>query len=272
MNAFRQLLKSSGSHAPIGTWLMSASPIVAEALGHAGLEWGVLDMEHSPLDMAGVVQLLQALGNTRMVPVVRVPWNEPVAVKRVLDAGAGTVLFPYVQNAAEARAAVAATRYPPQGVRGVAGMTRATRYGMQVDYVHTANRSVGVIVQLESAAALDALDEIAAVDGVDALFVGPADLAADMGHLGRTDHPAVLQAMAEAARRAAAAGVPIGSLGGTPEMVVRYRAMGYQFLAMAADIGLLMRGAQAALAALAVQEGGAHVHSLTAGTAVDAQA
>jgi 2-keto-3-deoxy-L-rhamnonate aldolase RhmA len=116
MNAFRQLLQSSGSQPPIGTWISSASPIVAEAMGHAGFEWGVVDMEHAPLDVMPMLQLLQALGNTKMVSVVRVPWNDPVTVKRVLDAGATTVLFPFVQNAEEAARAVASTRYPPAGL------------------------------------------------------------------------------------------------------------------------------------------------------------
>ena len=119
MNAFRQLLQSSGSHPPVGTWISSASSIVAEAIGHAGFDWGLVDMEHAPLDVMGVVHILQALSGTKMHSVVRVPWNDAVTVKRVLDAGAPTVMFPYVQTPDEARRAVAATRYPPQGVRGM---------------------------------------------------------------------------------------------------------------------------------------------------------
>ena len=120
MNPFAQLLRSRGAQPAIGTWVLSASPLVAEAVGLAGFDWGVLDMEHTPLDLMGLVQLLQAVGNTKMVPVVRVPSNDAVTVKRVLDAGALTLLFPMVQSAAEAQQAVASTRYPPQGVRGLA--------------------------------------------------------------------------------------------------------------------------------------------------------
>ncbi len=266
MNPFRHLIKAAGAQPPIGTWIMSASPLVAEALGCAGFDWGVVDMEHSPLDMADVIHLLQAIGNTKMVPVVRVPWNEPVMVKRVLDAGATTVLFPFVQNATEAAAAVAATRYPPQGIRGMAGMSRATRYGTRPDYPRHANREMGVIVQLETATALDALDEICAVDGVDALFVGPADLSASMGFVGQSMHPAVMDRMARAARRAAELGKPIGTLGGNAQAVVQYRAMGYQFVALSADIGLLMQGSQSALQALRSPHAEPHVHTLAEGT------
>ena len=137
MNAFRQLLLARGAKPPIGTWIMSASPIVAEAVGYAGFDWGVLDMEHTPLDLMTLVHLLQAAGNTKMVPVVRVPWNDTVTVKRVLDAGAETLLFPFIQNAEEAQRAVAATRYPPEGVRGMAGMGRASRFGTTPDFFKT---------------------------------------------------------------------------------------------------------------------------------------
>ena len=126
MNAFRQLLKAAGGHPPVGTWIMSASPLVAEATGHAGFDWGVIDMEHAPLDLMEVVQLLQAVASTKMVPIVRVPWNEAVIVKRVLDAGAATVMFPFVQDAAEAaRAYDAALRRDPELAEAMLGLGRA---------------------------------------------------------------------------------------------------------------------------------------------------
>ena len=127
-NPFQQLLQRGGQQNPLGTWVMSASPIVAEALGHAGFDWAVVDMEHSPLDLMNVVHVLQAIAGTRMVPLLRVPWNDTVNIKRVLDAGAQTLLVPFVQNAEEARRAVAATRYPPQGIRGMAGMSRGSKF------------------------------------------------------------------------------------------------------------------------------------------------
>jgi 2-keto-3-deoxy-L-rhamnonate aldolase RhmA len=255
MNAFAQLLKQRVSKTPVGTWVMSASPLVAEAVGTAGFDWAVLDMEHSPIDLMGLVHLLQAVGNTPMLPVVRVPWNDSVTVKRVLDAGATTLLFPFIQNADEAKRAVAATRYPPAGVRGMAGMGRASRFGTTANYFKTANDGICTLLQLETTTAITNLEAIAAVPGVDALFVGPADLSGTMGLPGQLDHPDVLAQMADAAKRANALGMPIGSVGGTPETVAKYRAMGYDYVAVASDLGLLMRAAQAA--AQALRAGGA---------------
>jgi 2-keto-3-deoxy-L-rhamnonate aldolase RhmA len=265
MNPFRQLLKSSGSHPPIGTWITSASPLVAEAVGHAGFDWGVVDMEHTPLDLMDVIHMLQAVAATKMVPVVRVPWNEPVMVKRVLDAGAQTLLFPFVQSADEARRAVAATRYPPQGIRGMSSMSRGSRFGTNPNYVNTANASIGVIVQLETAPAVAQLDAIAAVEGIDAIFLGPADLSASMGHVGQPTHPAVMDLMSKAAHRCRELGMPCGTVGGTPDVVARYRAAEFSYLAIASDIGLMMRSAQNVLHAMRTP-GEDHVHTLQSGT------
>ncbi len=266
MNPFRQLIRASGSTAPLGTWVMSASPIVAEAIGHAGFHWGVLDMEHTPLDMMEVIHLLQAVANTKMVPVLRVPWNDSVTVKRVLDAGAQTLMFPFVQNPDEAARAVASTRYPPEGMRGLAGMSRGSKFGTIADYPKVANKSMGVIVQLETTQAIAQLEKVAAVPGVDALFLGPGDLSATMGHVGAITHPEVMAVMADAAQRCKAIGKPVGTVGGTPELVVQYRAMGYDYVAIASDLGLLMRGAQAAVKALTTADGETHVHTLSGGT------
>ncbi|MFT3663514.1 HpcH/HpaI aldolase family protein [Piscinibacter sp.] len=268
MNPFRQLLKSAGAHPPVGTWVMSASPLVAEATGHAGFDWAVLDMEHSPLDVMEVLQMLQALSCTKMVPIVRVAWNDAVLVKRVLDAGATTVMFPFVQNATEAQRAVAATRYPPQGVRGISAMSRASRFGTAPNYIANANKGMGVIVQLESAQAIGQLEAIAAVDGVDALFIGPADLSASMGHTGHSAHPAVMDLMAQAVLRCKAVGKPIGTIGASPETVAQYRAAGFDYVAVGSDLGLYMQGARAAIAALRTA-GSEHVHSVSSGTRGD---
>jgi len=276
MNAFRQLLhplthRVSEVHrvphqrVPLGTWVMSASPMVAEAVGCAGFDWVVVDMEHSPLDLAGVVSLLQALGSTKSVPIVRVPSNDPVAFKRVLDAGATTVMVPFVQDADEARRAVASTRYPPAGVRGVSGMSRATRYGTHPERLREADAGIALIVQIDTAHALARLEEIAEVDGVDALFVGPADLAATMGHLGDVTNPAVRAALGDAAARARAIGKPIGILAASPEMAAQARAAGFDFVGLGSDLGLLINAAQKALAALQGTDPSL-VHSLAAGT------
>ena len=276
MNAFRQLLQppmrvSANSprvphqRVPLGTWIVSASPLVAEALGHAGFDWAVIDMEHSPLDLAGVVALLQAMGSVKTVPVVRVPGNEPVIFKRVLDAGATTVMVPFVQDADEARAAVAATRYPPEGVRGMAGMSRATHFGTLPNYARTANTGIAVIAQIETAHALERLEEIAAVDGIDALFIGPADLSATMGHVGEASHPEVRAAMGQAVARARIVGKPIGTLAGTPEQAAQARAAGFDFVGLGTDLGMLVHAAQGALTALRSPDT-AVVHTLAAGT------
>ena len=265
MNPFKHLLKRSGNQPPLGTWLLSGSPLLAEAAGMAGFDWGVIDMEHGPLDLGDVVHLLQAVAGTRMVPVLRVPWNDTVTIKRVLDAGATTLLVPFVQNAAEAAHAVAATRYPPQGVRGMAGMSRAARFGLTKDHFTTANRGISVIVQIETESALGELEAIAAVDGVDALFIGPADLSGSMGLVGQTTHPKVMAAMTSAAQRCHAVGKPIGSIGGEAEVVAQYRAAGYDFLAIDSDMGLFMQGARRSITALRARDT-EHVHDLAGGT------
>jgi 2-keto-3-deoxy-L-rhamnonate aldolase RhmA len=250
MNLFKSLLNAENLPPPIGTWIMSASPLIAEAMGHAGFQWGVIDMEHTPLDLENLLHMLQAVAGTSLVPIVRVPWNDTVNIKRVLDTGATTLLVPFVQNAQEAQAAVSATRYPPQGRRGMAGMSRASRFGTTQDYLRCANEHMGVIVQLETPQAIEALESIASVSGVDALFIGPGDLSATMGHVGQVTHPDVLALTEQAVRRAKALGMPIGTVGGTPEVVSQYLGMGFDFVAIASDLGLLMRSAQGALAAL----------------------
>ena len=249
-NAFRDRLARRAEHCPVGTWVMSASPLVAEAVGHAGFDWAVIDMEHTPLDLMEVIHLLQAVAGTPMTPVVRVPWNETVTIKRVLDAGAQTLLVPFVQDADQARAAVAATRYPPEGVRGMAGMSRSSRFGTAPNHLVQANAQVSVVVQLETPEAIAQLEAIAAVPGVDALFVGPGDLSGSMGYPGQLTHPDVMALMADAAARSRRLGMPIGTVGGTPEVVQQYRAAGYDFLAIASDLGLMMRACAGALQAI----------------------
>lgn len=255
-NPFKALLTRSDLPAgyPVGSWIMSASPVVAEAMGCAGFDWCVVDMEHAPLDLMGVVHLLQAVAATPMVPITRVPWNDTVMVKRVLDAGAQTVMFPFVQNPQEAAQAVAATRYAPQGVRGMAGMSRGSRFGTVKDYFKVANAAVSVIVQIETPEAMACIEEIASVPGVDALFIGPADLSGAMGHAGELMHPEVLALMAQGVQRCHRLGKPVGTVGGTPEAVAQYRAAGFDYIACASDLGLMMRSCAGALADIRTQD------------------
>jgi 2-keto-3-deoxy-L-rhamnonate aldolase RhmA len=250
MNPFIELLRARTDQPPVGVWVMSASSLVAEGMGRAGFDWGVLDMEHSPVDLTTLVHLLQAVQCTPMHPVVRVPWNDTVMIKRVLDAGAQTLLVPFVQTVEEARSAVAATRYPPEGVRGMAAMGRMSAFGSVSDYFKSANSRNAVIVQLETPEAVAQLEAIADVPGVDALFMGPADLSGAMGHVGELTHPRVLSLMADAAGRAKAIGKPIGTVGGNADLCGRYRSMGYDFIATGSDLGLLMHAARVAARSL----------------------
>lgn len=242
-NGFKRLLTRKGA-APLGSWLMSTSPVTAEAMGLVGFDWLVVDMEHVAIDPPQLMSMLQTLAGTPASPVVRVPWNDPVMVKRALDAGAHTIMFPYVQNADEARRAVASTRYPPAGTRGVAGTHRGSRYGLVDQYLLRAETEIGVIVQLETPVAMAALEDIAAVPGVDALFIGPGDLSASMGHLGAIGHADVQKALKEGVRRCHAAGKPVGIVGGTPALVKQYIADGFDYVAIASDMTMLLTCAQ----------------------------
>lgn len=258
MNPFMQKLASSAGDAPLGTFIMSASPLVAEAIGCCGFDWAIVDAEHSPLDTMDVAYMLQALGTTPTVPILRVPWNDAVIVKRVLDAGASTLLFPFIQTPEEAARAVQSTRYPPDGIRGMAGLTRASRFGAMPDHFRTANSRIGVIVQLETPAAMERLEDIAAVNGVDALFVGPSDLSGAMGHAGNAGHPQVQQMVLEAARRCNAAGKPIGTVAGTTELAAQYRDAGFGFVAIASDLAFITGQARSALARLRDRSAGSN--------------
>jgi len=248
-NGFKRLLARKGV-VPLGSWLMSTSPVVSEAMGLAGFDWLVVDMEHVAIDTPQLVAMLQTLAGTPAAPVVRVPWNDQVMVKRALDAGAQTLMFPFVQNADEARRAVASTRYPPAGVRGVAGTHRGSRYGLVDKYLHRASEEIAVIVQLETPTAMAALEDIARVDGVDALFIGPGDLSASMGHLGGIAHADVQRALKDGVQRMHRVGKPVGIVGGTPALVKQYIADGFDFVAIASDMTMLLTCAQMYLSEL----------------------
>lgn len=239
VNPFKLWLRGAGPRPPLGTWLMSAATAPAEAIGFCGFDFVVIDMEHVPVDVPQVADLLRAVAGTPAQTIVRLPWNDQVMVKRVLDAGAQTLMFPYVQTAQEAQRAVSFTRYPPQGVRGVAAIHRASRYGRVDGYLKQANEHICVIVQLETPQALQELPAIAAVPGVDALFVGPGDLSASMGRLGEVAHPEVQAALADAARAAREHNKPIGIVGQSPEVVRRLLAYGYDFAAVGSDMSMM---------------------------------
>ncbi len=229
----------------IGCWSSLASPITTEVLGVAGFDWILLDGEHSPNDMGTYIPQLMALKDSVSAPVVRPSWNNPVEIKRLLDAGFYNFLIPFVENVDEAQKAVAATRYPPQGMRGVSVSQRSNRYGTVPDYFKGANDNMCVIVQIEGTAGVAAAPQIAALDGIDCLFVGPSDLAAGMGHLGNANHPDVQTAIASVFAAAKAAGKPSGILAPVEADARRYMAMGATFVAVGSDLGLFRAATQA---------------------------
>ena len=223
-----------------GLWLALGSETVTEIAGRAGFDWCLVDGEHGPWDPATIRRQLMVLAGTGTQAIVRVPVNADWVIKQALDIGAQSVMVPMVHSADEARAAVAACRYPPQGVRGNGGATiRAGGFGAIPDYTATANDEICVIVQAESRAALADLAAIAAVEGVDCVFIGPADLAADMGHRDDPGHPDVQAAIADAIPRIRAAGKAAGIILGSPQARADAVARGVNFLGMGSEATLL---------------------------------
>ena len=229
-----------------GCWCSLANPITTEILGLAGFDWLLLDAEHSPNDVISLIPQLMALKDSMSAPVVRPPWNEPVIIKRLLDAGFHNFLIPFIESAEQARNAVAATRYPPAGIRGISVSQRNNRYGTVPDYFATINDHIAVIVQIESRAGVDAVDAIAQVDGVDGIFVGPGDLSAALGHLGNPSHPEVQTVIRHLLERARANGKPSGILAPAEADARRYIEWGCTFVAVGSDLGVF-RGATQAL-------------------------
>jgi 4-hydroxy-2-oxoheptanedioate aldolase len=228
----------------IGLWCNFPTHFTVELLARSGFGWLLLDMEHAPADMQSLHSQLMAMVGGSATPVVRPPWNDMVLIKRCLDVGAQTLLLPYVQTEAEAQAAVAATRYPPEGVRGVASSTRAAGYGRIKDYLNIAHHELCLLVQVETRRSLDNLESIAKVDGIDGVFIGPNDLAADMGHRGNIAHPEVQSAIADAIRRIKACGKAPGILVGEADGK-RMLELGAVFVAVGSDTGLLRVHAEA---------------------------
>jgi len=229
----------------IGLWCSLCSNIAADIVRDCGFDWLLLDTEHSPNEIPDLLAQLQAVDGGQATPIVRPAWNDIVLIKRCLDIGAPALLVPYVQNPAEAKNAVAAVRYPPRGVRGVASASRASRYGRTTDYLKKADSEICLLVQVETRAALDELEAIAAVEGVDGVFIGPSDLSASLGHIGNPAHPEAQKAMEDAVRRLKAVGKPAGILTGNEDEIRRYIGWGYTFVAVGSDVGLLKSGADA---------------------------
>jgi 4-hydroxy-2-oxoheptanedioate aldolase len=247
-NTFKQAIAEPGAR--IGLWLGLADPYTAELCATAGFDWLLVDGEHGPNDLRSMLGTLQAVAPYPAHPVVRVPHGDPALIKQVLEIGATSLLVPMVESAEQARALVRATRYPPQGMRGVgSGLARSSRWSSYPQYLHEANERICLMVQVESVEALAQIDAIAAVDGVDGVFIGPADLSASMGHLGNPAHPDVSAAIDAAIGRILTAGKAPGVLTVDEALARHYIALGARFVAVGVDATLLARAARALAAA-----------------------
>jgi 4-hydroxy-2-oxoheptanedioate aldolase len=242
-NAFKHAIKAG--QLQIGLWSSLCSPIGAEIIADAGFDWILLDGEHSPNDIPSLMAQMQAGTRGTATPIVRPAWNDAVLIKRILDIGAQSILVPFVQTPEEAAQAVAAAYYPPVGIRGTAASTRASRYGRVPNYLKTANAEICVLVQVETRSALDQIEAIASVEGIDGVFIGPSDLAASLGHVGELQHPENQAAIEDAGRRLKKVGKAAGILSSNEEESRRYISWGYTFVAVGSDTGLLTRNADA---------------------------
>ncbi|MFT4157254.1 MAG: HpcH/HpaI aldolase/citrate lyase family protein [Microbacterium sp.] len=243
--SFRDQLAGS-ERALIGVWACAGNPLVTEIVAGAGVDWLLIDMEHSANTLESTLQQLQVAAAYPITPLVRVPSNDQVAIKQVLDLGAQNLIVPMVSSADEARAAVAATRYPPEGVRGVgSALSRSARWNRVDRYLQESAQHVSLTVQIETEAGADAASEIASIDGVDAIFVGPSDLSASMGLLGQQTHPEVVTAVEKVFAAAKSVGTPVGVNAFDPVAADGYIAAGADFVAVGADVALLARATEA---------------------------
>ena len=261
-NRFKAAL--AAGHQQIGLWSTLGSPFVSEIVAGAGFDWVLLDTEHTPVDVPQMVAQLQATaaaipaaGAPPTAAVVRPAWNDPVLIKRYLDIGAQNLLLPFVQNAEEARAAVAAIRYAPRGIRGMGGSTRASNFGRTGDYIAQAEKEICLLVQVETREALAEIEAIAEIDGIDGIFIGPADLSASLGHPGQQRHPEVDAAIDDAIRRIRACGKAPGILMVDETRARECLALGAQFVAVALDLLLLRNGLDSTAARFCPRTAGA---------------
>ncbi|WP_253919083.1 aldolase/citrate lyase family protein [Dietzia psychralcaliphila] len=240
-NAWRDLL--SGEEPRFGMWIASGSSYLAEICAGSGLDWLMLDQEHVPNDLRSTLSQLQAVAAYPIEVLVRPASGDPVVIKQLLDIGATNLIVPMVESAAEAAALVAATRYPPAGVRGVgSALARSSRWNRTSDYLITAEDSITLTVQVESTAGLKALKDIASTPGVDAVFIGPADLAASMGHLGRPQDPEVVEVIEQAISDITECGTAAGVNAFDETLARRYVEAGARFVLVGADVAMLARG------------------------------
>lgn len=228
----------------VGLWSILSSHVTVEVIAGAGFDWIVLDTEHAPNELPMVYSQLQAAAVGTAHPVVRMPWNDMVTIKRYLDIGAQTLLIPTIETREEAENAVAYTRYPPKGVRGYSAAPRASAFGRIKNYATTCEEELCVLLQIETRRGLANLEAIAGVEGVDGVFIGPGDLSAALGHVGNPKHPEVTSAIEDAIKRIRACGKPAGILTPDEALAKRYMELGCVFVAVGSDLGLLARGTE----------------------------
>ncbi len=228
-----------------GTWLSLGSHTTAEIVGMAGFDWVVVDLEHGLGDYGNLVCQLQALKGTPTVPLVRVTANDPAMIKRALDIGAQGVVVPMVNSAEEARQAVDATKYPAEGHRGVASTSRACNYGANFkDYFGSANDKILTMVQIETVQAVENVSEIAKVDGVDVIFVGPLDLTTSLGVQSQLDHPKTIESLDKIGKAARDEGKTLGVLVGDTQRAMQFKERGYRLIGVSSDMVLLNTSAR----------------------------
>jgi 4-hydroxy-2-oxoheptanedioate aldolase len=237
--------EAAGDGAQIGLWVCSGSALVAEIMAGSGAQWLLIDTEHSPNSLESVLAQLHAVHGYDVLPMVRLPWNDVVLIKQYLDLGAQNLLIPMVNDAEQARAAVAAVRYPPHGVRGVgSALARAARWNRIPDYLARADETISLTVQIETGQAVANVEEILAVDGVDGIFIGPSDLAASMGLLGQQEHPEVRAAVEHCIDAARQAGKPAGVNAFVEATARHYIERGARFVLVGADVAILARSSE----------------------------
>lgn len=240
-NTFKQALKQ-GDTAQIGLWLGLANSYTAELLAGAGFDWLLIDAEHAPSDLQTILGQLQAIAPYPSHPIVRPPWPDAVRIKQILDLGAQTILAPMVETGEQAAEVVSATRYPPQGIRGVgSALARASGFNRMPEYLQTANDEICVLIQIETPKGVENLDDILATEGVDGVFIGPSDLSASMGHIGNPGHPDVQKVIEESIAKIVAAGKAPGILIADQTLAQRYIELGALFVGVGTDTGLLMK-------------------------------
>jgi 4-hydroxy-2-oxoheptanedioate aldolase len=245
-NPFTHALRAKQKQ--LGIWISLSSPFAAEVTAPAGYDWALIDMEHTPNDYFTTLGQMQAFGSTRTTTIIRPEWNDPVIVKRLLDLGARGLLFPMINSVSEAEAAVAATRYPPHGNRSFSGMTRANNFGRMPDYLARVEDETTVLLQLETRHAIEQAEAIADVDGVDGIFFGPADIAADIGLLGKPLDQGVWDLIRPCAQKLIAKGIPVGTLVNDAEFAADLLNEGFTFVACGTDTALLAKATDALLA------------------------